>query len=307
MASFASSGTTIDTVIDVRDNLIFTISSMNPPQPGHVGVLIYEMMKLAVRNGEQNVYVFFGSDKYDSIDYPLSCEDRTIVLNFMIGYLKHNDPTVAGVNVIFMYEEDKHNGLLYFRDKINQYFLIEPGRTKKINGVFVAGGNDRLAMINSVKSIVGSNIHKFKNGIEQVHLKRDERRNDKLKSGVFNPKDLSQISSTIVNKCVDSRDYRRFTDIYKGWLPNGEKNPDDSVKPDIIEWLWNRLIAVRGKGPGTVSGADVTFSSMSTKTATLMGHNPDIGGKRRRTNKKRKTIRKRRTNKKRKTVRRRRR
>jgi len=302
MASFASSGTTIDTVIDVRDNLIFTISSMNPPQPGHVGVLIYEMMKLAVRTHEQNVYVFFGSDKYDSIDYPLSCEDRTIVLNFMIDYLKRNDPTVAGVNVIFMYEEGRHNGLLYFRDKIKQYFLIAPGMTKKINGFFVAGGDDRIAMINSVRSIVGSNIGNFKNRIEQVHLTRDERRNDKLKSGVFNPKDLSQISSTIVNKCVDSGDYERFTAIYKGWLPNGEKNPDDSVKPDIIYWLWNRLIAVRGKGPGTVSGADATFSSMSTKTATLMGHNPDIGGKRRRTNrrkskknKRKRTIRKRRT------------
>ena len=58
---------------------------------------------------------------------------------------------------------------------------------------------------------------------------------------------------------------------------------------------------MRGKGPGTVSGADATFSSMFTNTGTLMGHNPKIGGKRRRTNKKRKTIRKRRTNKKRKT------
>lgn len=298
MASFASSGTTINTVINVRDNLIFTISSMNPPQPGHVGVLIYEMMKLAVRTGEQNVYVFFGSDKYDTIDYPLTCEERKGLLNYMIDYLKRNDPTVAGVNVIFMYEGDYKNGLLYFRDKINQYFSIVPGKTKKINGFFVAGGDDRLEMINNVRSIVGINIRNFNNGIEQVHLSRDERRNDKLKSGVFNPKDLSQISSTIVNKCVDDNNYGRFTAIYKGWLPNGEKNPDDSVKPDIISWLWSRLIAVRGKGPGTVPGADATFPSMFTITGTLMGHNPNFGGKRRRKskkNKRKRTIRKRRT------------
>jgi hypothetical protein len=296
MASFASSGTTIDTVINVRDNLIFTISSMNPPQPGHVGVLIYEMMKLASRTGEQNVYVFFGSDKYDSIDYPLSCEDRTIVLNFMIDYLKRNDTTVAGVNVIFMYEEGKHNGLLYFRDKINQYFSIAPGKTKQINGFFVAGGDDRLTMINNVRSIVGPDLRQhFKNGIEQVHLLRDESRNQKFGEGSFDPRDLSQISSTIVNKFVDSGNEGGFTAIYDGWLP-----------PEQIEWLWNRLKAVRGKGPGTVSGADATFPSMFTKTGTIMGHNPNIGGKRRRTiRRKRKTIRKRRTNKKRKTNKRR--
>ena len=39
MSSFASSSS-VDTVINVRDNLIFTVSSMNPPTPGHVGVLI---------------------------------------------------------------------------------------------------------------------------------------------------------------------------------------------------------------------------------------------------------------------------
>ena len=297
MASFASSGTTIDTVINVKDNLIFTISSMNPPQPGHVGVLIYEMMKLASRTGEQNVYVFFGSDKYDSIDYPLSCEDRTIVLNFMIDYLKRNDTTVAGVNVIFMYEEGKHNGLLYFRDKINQYFSIAPGKTKQINGFFVAGGDDRLAMINSVRSIVRPDLRQhFNNDIEQVHLLRDESRNQKFGEGSFDPRDLSQISSTIVNKFVDSRNYDAFAAIYNGWLP-----------PEGIKWLWDRLIAVRGKGPGTVSGADAAFPSMFTKTGTIMGHNPNIGGKRRRTiRRKIKTIRKRRTNKKRKTVRRRR-
>ena len=44
MASFAAAESSIDTVINIRDNLIFTISSMNPPQPGHVGKLIYEMI-----------------------------------------------------------------------------------------------------------------------------------------------------------------------------------------------------------------------------------------------------------------------
>jgi hypothetical protein len=269
---------------------------MNPPQPGHVGVLIYEMMKLAARTGEQNVYVFFGSDKYDTIDYPLSCQDRVTALNYMIGHLKRNDPTVAGVNVIFMYEEGKHNGLLYFRDKIDQYFSIAPGKTKKINGFFVAGGDDRLAMINSVRSIIGPDLRQhFKNNIEQVHLLRDESRNQKFGEGSFDPRDLSQISSTIVNKFVDSRNYDAFAAIYNGWLP-----------PEGIKWLWNRLIAVRGKGPGTVSGADATFSSMESPQATIMGHNPKIGGKRRTIRRKRKTIRKRRTNKKRKTNRRRR-
>ena len=137
-------------------------------------------------------------------------------------------------------------------------------------------------------------------GLEKINLNIDEWRlyssHDntfefrKFGEGSFDPRDLSQISSTIVNKFVDSRNYDAFAAIYNGWLP-----------ADVIKWLWDRLIAVRGKGPGTVSGADATFSSMFTNTGTLMGHNPKIGGKRRRTNKKRKTIRKRRTNKKRKT------
>ena len=238
MASFAAAESSIDTVIDIRDNLIFTISSMNPPQPGHVGVLIKRMMELAREKGEQNVYVFFGSRKYDKIDYPLSCEDRTIALNYMIAYLKRLKPELNRINVIFMYEEGQNNGLLYFEKKIDKYFSIAPGNIKQINGFFVAGGDDRLAMINSVRSIVRPELRDyFKNNIEQVHLPRDESRNDKLKSGAFNPKDLSQISSTIVNKCVDSGDYTRFATIYNGWLPNGEKNSDDSVKPDIIYCL----------------------------------------------------------------------
>lgn len=290
MASFASSGTT-DTVINVRDNLIFTVSSMNPPTPGHVGVLIYKMMELALENGEQNVYVFFGSDKYDTIDYPLSCEDREIALNYMISYLKRLNPELNRINVIFMYEEGQRNGLIYFSRKISQYFSIAPGKTKNINGYFVAGGDDRLAMINSVRSVIGDyNFRHFKNGIQQVHLTRDESRNAKLVSGEFNPNDLSQISSTIVNKFVDTGNEGGFAAIYNGWLP-----------PEQIEWLWNRLKAVRGKGPGTVSGADVSFPSMGSKTGTLLGHNPNRGGKRRKTirrkhkSNKRKTIRKRRT------------
>ena len=295
MASFAVAESSIDTVINIRDNLIFTISSMNPPQPGHVGVLIKRMMELAVNMGEQNVYVFFGSRKYDTIEYPLSCEDRVIALNNMIDHLKRLYTKLNRINVIFMYEEGQNNGLLYFGNKIDKYFLIAPGNTKQINGFFVAGGDDRLAMINSVRSIVRPDLRQhFKNNIEQVHLLRDESRNQKFGEGSFDPRDLSQISSTIVNKFVDSRNYDAFAAIYNGWLP-----------PDVIKWLWDRLIAVRGKGPGTVSGADATFSSMFTNTGTLMGHNPKIGGKRRRTNKKRKTIRKRRTNKKRKTNRRR--
>jgi hypothetical protein len=221
----------------------------------------------------------------------------------MIDQLKRLYPNLNRINVIFMYEEGQNNGLLYFGKKINQYFSIAPGNTKQINGFFVAGGDDRLAMINSVRSIVRPDLRQhFKNHIEQVHLLRDESRNKKFGEGSFNPRDLSQISSTIVNNCVDSGDYGRFVDIYKGWLPNGEKNPDDSVKPDIIYWLWSRLKAVRGKGPGTVSGADAAFPSMFTKTGTIMGHNPNIGGKRRRTNrrkskknKRKRTIRKRRT------------
>ena len=294
-SSSAASGSTIDTVINIRDSLIFTVSSMNPPTPGHVGVLIKRMMDLAVEAGEQNVYVFFGSRKYDTFEYPLSCEDRETALNYMINRVKRLDPNLNRINVIFMYEEGKNNGLLYFGEKINQYFSIAPGKTKQINGFFVAGGDDRLQMIQNVRSIVRLELRQhFKNGIDQVHLTRDETRNQKFGEGSFNPNDLSQISSTIVNKFVDSGNYDAFAAIYNGWLP-----------PEQIEWLWNRLIAVRGKGPGTVSGADATFSSMFTNTGTLMGHNPKIGGKRRRTNKKRKTFRKRRTNKKRKTNRRR--
>ena len=56
MASFASAArSTIDTVINIRDNFIFTVSSMNPPTPGHVGVLIKTMMELAAERREQNV------------------------------------------------------------------------------------------------------------------------------------------------------------------------------------------------------------------------------------------------------------
>ena len=289
MMASAFARSSIDTVINVRDNLIFTVSSMNPPTPGHVGVLIKRMMELAFTLREDNVYIFFGSDKYDSIDYPLSCEDREIALNYMISYLKRLNPELNRINVIFMYEDGKNNGLLYFGEKLRQYFSIAPGNTKKINGFFVAGGDDRLGMINNVRSIVGKNLQNFENGIVQVHLTRDETRNAKFATGEFNPNDLSQISSTIVNKFVDSGDYGRFVDIYKGWLP-----------PEQIEWLWSRLKAVRVKGPGTVSGADAAFPSMFTKTGTIMGHNPNRGGKRRKTirrkhkSNKRKTIRKRR-------------
>jgi hypothetical protein len=299
----ASPRSSIDTVINIRDNFIFTVSSMNPPTPGHVGVLIKRMMELAYDKGEQNVYVFFGSRKYDTIEYPLSCEDRETALNYMITHLKSLDRKLGSVNVIFMYEEGKNNGLLYFGEKINQYFSIAPGNTKQIDGFFVAGGDDRLEMIKNVRSIVRPELRQhFKNGIEQVHLTRDETRNQKFGEGSFDPNDLSQISSTIVNKFVDSGNEGGFAAIYQNWLPHEQ-----------IGWLWNRLKAVRVKGPGTVSGADLRFSSMGSKTGTLMGHNPNFGGKRRtirRKNKssKRKTMRKRRKDKsnKRKTIRKRR-
>ena len=291
-SSSAASGSTIDTVINIRDSLIFTVSSMNPPTPGHVGVLIKRMMELAVNMGEQNVYVFFGSRKYDTIEYPLSCEDRVIALNNMIDHLKRLYTKLNRINVIFMYEEGQNNGLLYFGKKIDKYFSIAPGNTKNINGFFVAGGDDRLAMINSVRSIVGAlSLSHFRNHIELDNLPRDEDRNQKFGEGSFDPTNLSQISSTIVNKFVDSDNRRGFESIYNGWLPPGQ-----------IEWLWGRLKAVRIKGPGTVPDANDEFESIYSRTATQMGHDPEKGGKRRRTirRKRRKTIRKRR-----KTIRRR--
>ena len=292
MSSFASSSS-VDTVINVKGNLIFTVSSMNPPTPGHVGVLIKRMMELAVQTGEQNVYVFFGSDKYDTIEYPLSCEERVFALNSMIAYLKRLNPDLGRINVIFMYEEGKNNGLRYFAEKLRQYFSIAPGNTKQINGFFVTGGTDRIDMINSVRSIVGAlSLSHFRNHIELDNLPRDEDRNQKFGEGSFDPTNLSQISSTIVNKFVDSDNRRGFESIYNGWLPPGQ-----------IEWLWNRLKAVRIKGPGTVPDANDEFESIYSRTATQMGHNPKKGGKRRtnkrrRINKKKKTMRKRRTNKK---------
>jgi len=294
MSSFASSSS-IDTVINVGDNLIFTVSSMNPPTPGHVGVLIKKMMELAVEKGEQNVYVFFGSDKYDTIEYPLSCEERVFALNSMIAYLKRLNPKLGRINVIFMYEEGKNNGLRYFAEKLRQYFSIAPGKTKNINGFFVTGGTDRIDMINSVRSIVGApSLSHFSNRIELDNLPRDETRNQKFGEGSFDPTDLSQISSTIVNKFVDSDNKRGFESIYTGWL-----------LPEQIEWLWNTLKLVRVKGPGTVPRANVGFQSIDSWTATQLGHNPKKGGKRRRqtmrkrrTIRKRKTMRKRRTNKK---------
>ena len=291
------SSSSVDTVINVRDNLIFTVSSMNPPTPGHVGVLIKKMMELAVEKGEQNVYVFFGSDKYDTIEYPLSCEDRATALNYMIVYLKRLNPNLNRINVIFMYEEGKNNGLRYFAEKLSQYFSIAPGNTKNINGFFVTGGADRIDMINSVRSIVGvPSLSHFRNRIELDNLPRDETRNQKFGEGSFDPRDLSQISSTIVNKFVDTDNRRGFESIYNGWLPPGQ-----------IGWLWNRLKAVRIKGPGTVPGANVGFQSIYSPTATQMGHNPKGGkritnkrriNKKKKTNKKRRTMRKRRTNKK---------
>ena len=283
----ASPRSSIDTVINIRDNFIFTVSSMNPPTPGHVGVLIKRMMELAVEKGEQNVYVFFGSDKYDTIEYPLSYEDRETALNYMIAYLKRLNPMLVGINVIFMYKEGFKNGLLYFANKLKYYFSNAPGKTKNINGFFVTGGTDRIDMINSVRSIVGEpSLSHFRNSIELDNLPRDEARNTKLGTSLFDPTNLSQISSTIVNKFVDSDNRRYFNAIYNGWLP-----------PVQIEWLWNRLKAVRIKGPGTVPGSDVSFLSLTSPKAIEMGHVPEKGGKRRinkkkKTNKKRRTIRK---------------
>jgi hypothetical protein len=156
-------------------------------------------------------------------------------------------------------------------------------------------------MIKNVRSIVRPELRQhFKNGIIQVHLTRDETRNQKFGEGSFDPNDLSQISSTIVNKFVDSGNEGGFDAIYHGWLP-----------PEQIEWLWNRLQAVRGKGQGTIPGADIEFSSMSSKTGKFMGHDPNFGGRKRRTirrknkSSKRKTIKRRKTMKKRRTNKRR--
>ena len=72
----------------MSNTIIFTIGRMNPPTPGHMG-LIKNLIERAIQFGENKVGIIL-SHSVDSVENPLECkEKREFILSGMIDALKN--------------------------------------------------------------------------------------------------------------------------------------------------------------------------------------------------------------------------
>jgi hypothetical protein len=125
--------------------LYFNIGRMNPPTPGHMG-LIQAMVNNAAEAGAPKVYVFLSSNTAYPSENPLDCEFKKEIIEAMIPL--YVDTKGLAVEVICTPEEEKSNVFFGLEELVD---TPEYSGQQIIFVMFV--GEDRVSMVNRISQI----------------------------------------------------------------------------------------------------------------------------------------------------------
>lgn len=125
--------------------LYFNIGRMNPPTPGHMG-LIQAMVNNAAEAGAPKVYVFLSSNTTYPSENPLDCEFKKRIIEAMIPL--YVDTKGLVVEVICTPEEEKSNVFFGLEELVD----TPEYSGQQINFVMFVG-EDRVSMVNRISQI----------------------------------------------------------------------------------------------------------------------------------------------------------
>jgi hypothetical protein len=220
------------------DTIIFTMSRMNPPTPGHL-FLIQNLIEEGIKQNTNKVYVIL-SKTNDNNEDPISCESKINVLgnlddiNSMTEKLKlqmYNNKIdldekqlIQNMNVIYIcVKPEQKSPFSPLFDIINSY-----PEDNKLN-LFMIIGDDRKDLLDSV-----ADTFLFKNeriisfdGIVLDRPSMDKYKNmskEQLETLDINSVPTGAFSASFVRNLVKYNLKDKFDDVYKNYLDTSKIN-----------------------------------------------------------------------------------
>jgi nicotinic acid mononucleotide adenylyltransferase len=216
-----------------RIPIIFTISRMNPPTPGHLE-LIRKLIEKAIEMNADKVYVIL-SKSVDNSDNPIECPSKIDVLNEMVGRLKETMKQqyqqIDNIEVVFkcVDPEEKSpistiSNIVYGYDESIRHSLY----------LFLIVGDDRADLLGTMDKLFGKTVC----SVEAQILKREEMKTYKnlcvkdLNKLVISDVPISALSASLVRKLVKYEPKDNFVQVYRPYLSE-----------DLIDRLYNEITA----------------------------------------------------------------
>jgi nicotinic acid mononucleotide adenylyltransferase len=211
--------------------IIFTISRMNPPTPGHLE-LIRKLIEKAVEVNAPTVYVIL-SKSVDNSDNPIVCPSKIDVLNEMVAHLKRTMaqqyPQINNIQVVFKCVDPNENSpISTISNMVYQY----DENTRRSLYLFLIVGDDRADLLNTMNKLFG----KIGCSVEGQILEREEMESYKnlcvneLNELTISDVPISAFSASFVRKLVKNGLRDQFNDVYRDYL-----------SPELIDKLYTEI------------------------------------------------------------------
>jgi hypothetical protein len=160
-----------------NNTIIFTISRMNPPTPGHLE-LIRELIEKALEVNAPNVYVIL-SKSVDNSNNPIFCQSKIPVLQAMVGRLKgtmkqeyqQDQQQIDNIQVNFVCVSDNQKSPIAPLYDIVNYYTDKP-EIPEVH-LFMIVGDDRADFLDTIVDCMFFKIPKV-HSVNGKILKRDE-------------------------------------------------------------------------------------------------------------------------------------
>jgi nicotinic acid mononucleotide adenylyltransferase len=198
--------------------IIFTISRMNPPTPGHLE-LIRELIEKALEVNARTVYVIL-SKSVDNSDNPIVCPSKIDILNEMVAHLKmsmaQQYPQINDIQVEFKCVSPQENSPI---STISNMVYQEPQNTSNLD-LFLIVGDDRADLLDTMGKLFGKTVHSVGGKI----LEREEMESYKnlcvneLNELTIREVPISAFSASFVRKLVKNGLVDKFNDVYRPYL-----------------------------------------------------------------------------------------
>jgi len=207
--------------------IIFTISRMNPPTPGHLE-LIRKLIEKALEVNATTVYVIL-SKSVDNSDNPIECPSKIPVLNEMVvhlkgtmkekysdDYQKYTQQQIDNIQVVFKCVDPQEKSPI---STISNIVYQEPQNTSNLD-LFLVVGDDRADLLDTMEKLFGKTVRSVNGKI----LEREEMESyknlsvDKLGQLNINEVPISAFSASFVRNLVKNGLVDKFNDVYRPYL-----------------------------------------------------------------------------------------
>jgi nicotinic acid mononucleotide adenylyltransferase len=258
--------------------IIFTISRMNPPTPGHMEV-VKELFRQAIRLHEQTVYIILSKtrDKKN----PIPCEstadsevDKLTMLEYLVEGLRQRLISSTSNRVKkAKYQDIRVVTMCVRSDEATPFSRLKNFMKdhEDVRNLFLVVGEDRDEMVDSIWSFLNKESDKVYNVTEKPLARTGSDRLKTLTKDEYMTLDLdrvqpSEISGTFVRNLARDNQWEIFKQLYLRY--------NSDIPEVILKRLYHTIKGERGEDVSTLLPSTVrlaTYPRSSTRRSTVKG------------------------------------